>query len=108
MTDLRMMFAVILTLLLSSTWAQQLSGAQMYMGYPGLSPSCEQALNTSVSCSIYGLDSGAILDADDANGLCVDSCYTSLECARTTIKAACTAETDVIVYDDVGYPGISF
>ena len=53
MADLKMMYAVILTLLLGSTCAQQLSGAQMYMGYPGLSPSCEQALNTNVSCSIY-------------------------------------------------------
>jgi hypothetical protein len=47
------MYAAVLALLFGSTWAQQPSGAQMYMGYLGLSESCEEALNTSVSCPIF-------------------------------------------------------
>jgi len=50
--------------------------------------------------------SGAILNTDEVNALCVDSCYTSLESARTTIKGVCTASTDVIVYNNIAYPGI--
>jgi len=52
MANLTRRYAVAVALLSASIWAQQLSGAQMYMGYPGLSTSCEQALNTSVSCPI--------------------------------------------------------
>lgn len=36
--------------------------------------------------------------------LCVTDCYTSLQSARAKIEATCTAETDVIVYEDVAYP----
>jgi hypothetical protein len=36
--------------------------------------------------------------------LCVDECYTSVKSARATIQAACTEETDVIVYEDIAYP----
>ncbi len=53
LANLTRRFAVALALLSGSTWAQQLSGAQIYMGYPGLSASCEQVLNTSVSCPIF-------------------------------------------------------
>jgi hypothetical protein len=50
--------------------------------------------------------SGAILDEEGTAALCVDSCYSSLESARSTIAGACTASTDVIVENKVAYPGI--
>lgn len=141
MENLMRRYAVALALLSASIRAQQLSGAQMYMGYPGLSTSCEQALNTSVSCPIFlsplsaksvtpgsfsisvlrskeilsflttianTHNSGATLDTEEVDALCVDSCYTSLESARTSIQQACTASTDVIEFDNIGYPGNSF
>lgn len=46
-----------------------------------------------------------ILDDDGVAELCVDGCYTSLENARKSIQNACT-KTDVIVYENVAYPGI--
>lgn len=41
---------VMTLLLLDSTTAQQPSGSQMHMAYPGISDSCGDALNTTVDC----------------------------------------------------------
>ena len=49
--------------------------------------------------------SGGILDIDGVTALCVESCYTSLQNARTTIKGACTAITNIIVYQNIAYSG---
>ena len=46
-----------------------------------------------------------LLNADQLQNLCVDSCYTSLTSARQVIQTACTQSTDVIVYEDIAYPG---
>lgn len=51
--------------------------------------------------------SGEILDSGQVTKLCVDSCYSSLEAAGNTIKGAYTAVTDIIVYDNIAYPGKS-
>ncbi|KAF2719531.1 carbohydrate-binding module family 50 protein [Polychaeton citri CBS 116435] len=94
--------------LVGSSWAQQLSGASMFVNYTGLSSSCVNALNTSVSCPLFlsptSVD-GAILDSDQVGALCVDSCHSSLQSARSKIASACTASTDIIVYNSVAYPG---
>jgi hypothetical protein len=107
--------------------AQQLSGSQMWMNYPGLSSQCLQALNTTVSCSLVlnSLSSrqvrvklerssslttgysGRLADSDAVNALCADSCSQSLQNARTTIKAACTHASDILVFNQVAYPGRS-
>lgn len=50
-------------------------------------------------------NSNGILDDDGVQAVCVDSCYSSLQSARSTIAAACTANTDVIVLDAIAYPG---
>lgn len=97
------------------------------MEYPGLSKSCQSALNTSVSCqlALYPLaqewacsiylfirllidyySSGGVLDEEGVEALCVDSCLSSLQSARSTIAEACTAQTDEIVLDDIAYPGM--
>ena len=47
---------VLLAFLVDAVWSQQLQGGSMSMTYPGLSKSCQQALNTSVSCP-FALDS---------------------------------------------------
>ena len=52
------------------------------------------------------MSSGAILDNEGTEALCIDSCYSSLESARTVIAGACTAKTDVIVEEELAYPGI--
>lgn len=44
------------------------------------------------------------MTTDQVDAVCVDSCYTSLEAARTVIAAACTLSTDVIVVENVAYP----
>ena len=100
-------FATVVLVSSSLAWAQQLSDSQAYIEYPGLSPSCEQALNTSVSCPIFLSQvsaSGETLDTDEVTALCNDTCYSSLENARDTIKDSCTASTDVIVYNNQAYP----
>ncbi|KAJ0424778.1 hypothetical protein BJY00DRAFT_308683 [Aspergillus carlsbadensis] len=87
--------------------AQQLSGAPTYLDYPGLSTACVAALNATVDCPPFLSPvsaSGETLDADLVAELCVDSCFVSLEDAQETIKGACTAATDVIVYDRIAYP----
>ncbi|KAL2811774.1 hypothetical protein BJX63DRAFT_433124 [Aspergillus granulosus] len=44
------------------------------------------------------------MTTDQVNKTCTDECYLSLEGARTVIAAACAAETDVIVVENVTYP----
>ncbi|KAI9823660.1 MAG: hypothetical protein M1826_007678 [Phylliscum demangeonii] len=99
--------ALALSIGITTTCAQQLSGSQMFIGYPGLSPSCQHALNTTVSCPPFLSPlsaNNAILNTDQVNALCVPSCHDSLQSARTTIQGACTAATDVIVHGNVAYP----
>lgn len=50
--------------------------------------------------------SGEILNSGQVMELCTDTCYTSLENAKGSIDNACTAKTDVIVYQNIAYPGI--
>ncbi|OJJ66409.1 hypothetical protein ASPBRDRAFT_666024 [Aspergillus brasiliensis CBS 101740] len=101
-------FCVLLWMLpLRLSWGQQLSGAASFMDYPGLSTACRGALETNVTCPPFLRPisaSGKVLDTDQITELCVDSCYSSLEAARNTIKGACTAATDIIVYDNIAYP----
>jgi hypothetical protein len=96
-------------LMFSAAMAQQLSGAQMFVSYQWLSASCIDALNTTVSCPIFlgplSLSNG-ILDSSSVTELCVDSCYTSLQSARVTILDSCTESTDIVVYDNISYPGM--
>ncbi|KAE8353839.1 hypothetical protein BDV28DRAFT_132335 [Aspergillus coremiiformis] len=108
MATLRVLWTAILSsLLIQSAWTQQPAGTEMYVGYPGLSDACRAALATDVTCppfiSVVSVQK-AILDSDEVQELCIDSCYTSLQKARSTIKTACTADTDIIVYDNVAYP----
>ena len=49
-----------------------------------------------------------MIDGNGTAALCVDSCYSSLESARSTIAGACTGSDDIIVYNDVAYPGMMF
>ncbi|KAL4958979.1 uncharacterized protein BDV14DRAFT_194147 [Aspergillus stella-maris] len=86
---------------------QQLSDAPSYIDYPGLSNACLTALNTTVTCPPFLSPvsaSGEILDFDLVTELCVNACLTSLKDARDTIQDACTADTDVIVHNNIAYP----
>jgi hypothetical protein len=47
-----------------------------------------------------------MIDSNSTAALCVDSCYSSLESARSTIAGACTGSDDFIMYNDVAYPGM--
>jgi hypothetical protein len=51
--------------------------------------------------------SGGIINSDGVQALCQASCLASLQSARSTIAGACTETTDVIVLQEVAYPGIS-
>lgn len=118
---------LLLALFIQSTWSQQLQGPAMGMPY-NVSASCTQALNTSVACPGALADvaakwvpscpwpavnrsptnthhSGGIIDTDGISYLCETSCLSSLQSARSTIAQACTASTDVVVYNDIAYPG---
>ncbi len=53
----------------------------------------------------HSLARNTILDVEQVDALCVDTCHTSLENARSAIKGACTASTDVVLYSDAEYPG---
>lgn len=48
------------------------------------------------------------MTSDEVAVVCVDGCYASLESARTIIAAACTLDTDVIVIENVAYPGMKY
>lgn len=50
-------------------------------------------------------NSGGLLDSDGIPYLCESSCLSSLESARSVIGGACTASMDVIVINDIEYPG---
>lgn len=49
-----------------------------------------------------------MIGGDGTVALCVNSCYSSLVSARSTIAGACTGSDDFIVYNDVAYPGMMF
>ncbi|OGM50928.1 hypothetical protein ABOM_000718 [Aspergillus bombycis] len=105
---MRGLWAALPALLIQSAHGQQPAGTQMFVNYPGLSDGCKEALATNVTCPPFlpaVSQDNAILDDAAVGELCVDSCYSSLNRARATIQAACTASTDVIVYEDVAYPG---
>ncbi|KAL6230075.1 hypothetical protein BDW75DRAFT_245169 [Aspergillus navahoensis] len=92
---------------LPMAWAQQFAGTEMFTAYPGLSPTCQEALATNVTCPPYlGIisESNGVMTSDQVNEACINNCYTSLESARTTIASACTLDTDVIVVEGVAYP----
>lgn len=50
--------------------------------------------------------SDAYLDQDSVDVLCKDSCLSSLQNAKAVIAKACTTQTDIIVLDDIAYPGM--
>ena len=51
-------------------------------------------------------NSGGFLDSDGIPYLCESSCLSSLESTRSIIAGACTASIDVVVINDIEYPGI--
>ncbi|KAL5363688.1 hypothetical protein BJX96DRAFT_187179 [Aspergillus floccosus] len=70
----------------------------MYTAYPGLSMACQESLATNVTCSPtlawvanYPLDSNGVMNSDEVAVVCIDECY--------------TMDTDVIVIENVAYPG---
>ncbi|CDM37952.1 hypothetical protein DTO013E5_10197 [Penicillium roqueforti] len=94
-------------LLISTALAQQPAGIRGFTSYPGLTDGCKEALSTNVSCPAFlpvVSPDNSLLDGDQVDELCVDTCYSSLKSARATIKAACSETTDVIVVEDVAYP----
>ncbi|RMX79389.1 hypothetical protein D0869_08345 [Hortaea werneckii] len=108
MTCFRKHFAAVAASTVHLVQAQQLKdGHPAFMSYPGISNACETALNTTVDCPAFLQKvsvKNAILDLDQVQALCTGSCVTDLQSARSDIASACTADTDVIVYDDVAYP----
>ena len=50
-------------------------------------------------------NSGGLLDGDGIPYLCESSCLSSLENSRSIIAGACTASIDVVVINDIEYPG---
>ncbi|KAI7559619.1 hypothetical protein KC343_g10058, partial [Hortaea werneckii] len=108
MTCSRKLFIALAASTVHVVQAQQLKdGHPAFMSYPGISNACETALNTTVDCPAFLQRvsvNNAILDLDQVQALCTGSCVTDLQSARSDIASACTADTDVIVYDNVAYP----
>ncbi|KAK9771962.1 putative LysM domain-containing protein [Seiridium cardinale] len=67
----------------------------------GLSDSCHQAMDSSVTCSPDGLnllyDGGGLATDEDLASLCTSSCEASLVQLGQKIAQACTADQDVLV-----------
>ncbi|KAJ5436947.1 hypothetical protein N7445_007832 [Penicillium cf. griseofulvum] len=107
MAGFRMVVTAALAGLVPLSWAQQFTNTTMFTTYAGLSPACQEALATNVTCSpTLGVvsESNEVMTLDEVAVVCVDGCYASLESARTVIAAACKLDTDVIVTGDVAYP----
>ncbi|KAK6065959.1 LysM domain-containing protein [Seiridium cupressi] len=67
----------------------------------GVSDSCHQAMDSSVTCSPDGLnllyDGGGLATDEDLSSLCTSSCEASLVQLGQKIAQACTADQDVLV-----------
>lgn len=48
-----------------------------------------------------------LLNEDEVGQLCTDDCYASLKSTRAAIEKTCTLDTDVLVFEEVAYPGNS-
>jgi hypothetical protein len=133
----KMMFFHIILLIWNfvflSTQAQQFSDLPLNASWPGVSNSCFQALNTTVSCpgipgtwlywvccfSFTFLDPNVCLNPatkfrsnprmspEKLTALCVPACLASLNSVRQTIQRACTLSADIINSDGITYPGMS-
>ena len=83
-----------------SVLSQQLNGTALFGEVSGTSASCEQALQTNVTChQLLPLlaQSATLWSEDHTNAICTEICHESLQSASKKIKAACTAAGDGIV-----------
>ena len=111
---LKAAFALVASLVfVKCTKAQQFTDLPLYNVYPGVSDACTNALNTTVTnCpGFLGVVSvnNPRLNSNQLQTLCTTSCRSSLTSARQTIAQGCTnTSADIIVYDNIAYPGIHF
>ncbi|KAH8909866.1 hypothetical protein BR93DRAFT_423031 [Coniochaeta sp. PMI_546] len=94
---------------LATVSAQTFPGYQLPNIWPGISPVCQAALNTTVQCSKLLPQSAEgmrfpRLNAQNLTTLCTAACLSSLNSARQTIQAACTLATDVIPLNSGTFP----
>lgn len=103
-----------LFLLTLGLWAQSIT-AQVFenlkypVNHPGMSESCQNALNTTVSKCPSFLGEVSVdnprLTSEQLSELCTADCQTSLRNARENIAGSCH-ENDVIDLDEVNWPGM--
>lgn len=79
--------------------AQQFHQRKMAQYYPGISKSCQAALNSTIECD-YILSDTALsqehLDLGQLNAMCTTECHESLLSIQEYIVGNCTASGDVI------------
>lgn len=89
--------------------SQRIEGIETSVEYPGLSDSCLQALNTTVTNCPGFLGSISVdnprLRSEQLSWLCTSDCQTSLQDVRKTIVNGCSAKSDNITYGGTVWPG---
>lgn len=105
-----------LSLLALGLWAESIT-TQVFedlkypVNHPGMSESCQNALNTILSKCPSLLGEVAVdnprLTSEQLSELCTADCQTSLRNAREKITGSCH-ENDVINLDEVDWPGMLY
>ncbi|OJJ42140.1 hypothetical protein ASPZODRAFT_105672 [Penicilliopsis zonata CBS 506.65] len=98
-------------LLLPIALCQQVNGISYSFDRMGLSSSCLDAVNTTVSCPAWlplhiGFEDATVklLPEDQLNDLCETPCLDELAALRPRIQSACNASTDVMMPRSIAYP----
>ncbi|KAK2764377.1 hypothetical protein FQN54_009071 [Arachnomyces sp. PD_36] len=82
-------------------------GSGFNANYPGISDDCKEALNRTVACDSFladGPDNYVQLSTEELDKICVPDCPDALEEFRSHAEEKCSAESDIIVIDDIAYP----
>ena len=89
--------------------AQRFDNLALGVDYPGISDTCADALNSTLTDCPSLLASVAIdnprLTSDQLGDLCTSGCRTSLQNVRQGIAKACNQDSDIISYGGVDWPG---
>ncbi|GAW18021.1 hypothetical protein ANO14919_074900 [Xylariales sp. No.14919] len=101
-------FGLLFSFLAGSVDAQQFNDTFMGIDYPGVSPACVSALNTTVlGCPSFLISisvDNPRLNSEQLSSLCTSGCRSSLEDTRKIIASACNQTSDVFTLNHVTWP----
>ena len=75
--------------------------------FPGVSDGCKDAMNSTVACDSFLADARENyiqFSSEELDKICAQGCVDSLKEYRSKVEETCSAETDVIVIDEIAYP----